>query len=945
MSEQTVLMKRARLAIVGAALGLTGAVNAQPFHVNGTGSAALEAVITIPPWTFDFIDLENPPDCEFPDQLAPDGCLPPFPPSQLWSHSVRLINAQTGLRELRDWGFTFATLPNNAGELPSVLPSRAFCNRTDYIVDGDPQASSNPLNPGLLPTRVLTDGTYMVTTNTGPGTGVQMDLAITDVPSLWMLGNTDGSSDPTRAPGQAGYGTNVRRAVDKGGTPLAPIHGLISPTGLNGSINTKRGSPDAFTVYDAPLAIEPYGFMVSLGIGQKTISLSDARHLLVSGRRLNGENLMVVTRGSESSARLAAAVGVCVDPSWAVGENIGAVTFAPAQDLIGPDFQPSFKGGADNLESTVLNHRLAIGYTPAVRGLNQGWFASGEKRAEFLAVRSDLKGGNVEARPTLQNVIDGSPTGYNIVGTYAFATIGDPRSAPEVDGGLGMLEPFRDVNGNCMYDMGIDPFADINQNGMRDAVEPRPVVLNPAMRNPEAASFVNNVLRSIQAQLGAPAGAPMTPSEALAERLLITTAVENIPNPGLTSGCILPIPNPDFRPTLQADYVNGMLGTRIGVLADPAYQSYDADATGLVPTRTDGVSYDDGAAGDFYLDLNDEPVLYGEVLTERNRICGDFNGDGLRNIDDAPELLAAWGQRNGFGAWNAPDGPQGEPGSDAVIEILGDFEGDGSLNERDVRYWADGLAIETSGPNNGRLDRRAGFVAVDAAFDAISGSDNFFGTSLATGAGYDPGDSAGDVANAIIGAGAQETTRGFAPSGADGTVDEHDINYVCANFGAFLDLGAASTIDLSCDMNGDLIVEYEDVRVLVTEILKTQIGDVNLDGVFDTSDVLTILQNDGLAGGWGDGDVNCDGMVDDADIAFLAVSKSVDLNGDGIVDVQDLLQFLEWWFALCCEADINYNCETEDYDCGMGGQCDCTCAGCIDITDLLDFLACWFAES
>ena len=541
--------------------------------------------------------------------------------------------------------------------------------------------------------------------------------------------------------------------------------------------------------------------------------------------------------------------------------------------------------------------------------------------------------------------MDGGPDGYNMVGTYTFSTIGDPASAPEADGGLGMLEPFRDMNGNCQYDMGIDPFADINLNGIRDAVEPRPANLNPAMRNVEAASFINNITRSIQALLGAPAGQPTSPGEALSDRFLVLPAVVHIPDPDSDGGCVLPIPNPGFRPSLQAEYLANVLGTRIGVLANSAYQTYDSLATGFVPTRTDGVSYGDGAPGDFYLNQNDEPVIYGTVLTARNRICGDFNGDGVRTIDDGVDLVLAWGQRNGLGQWNAPDGPQGEPGSDAVIEILGDFEGDGGFNERDVRYWADGLAIQSTGPNIGLLDRRAGFTLVDSAFDSISGSNNFFGTTLTTGAGYEPGDSAGDVSNPQISAGLQQATRGFAPSGADGIVDVHDINYVCANFGNFQDVFDAASIDLSCDMNGDLVVEYEDVRVLVTQILKTQIGDVNLDGVFDPTDVLTILQNEGQPGGWGEGDINCDGMVDEGDIAFLVVSKSVDLNGDGIVDVQDLLQFLEWWFALCCEADMNYDCETDDFDCGMGGACDCTCPGCVDITDLLDFLACWFAES
>ena len=393
MFDRTVCVSPARWASIGAAVGLASLAGAQPFQVNGTGSPAMDAVISAAPWTFDFIDLEDQPDCEFPDQLAPFGCLPPFPESQLWSHSFREIDGPTGLRELRDWGFTFATLPDVAGELPSVLPIRAFCNREDYIIAGVSGGAANPLNPGQLPTRALTDGTYRVTTGVGPGTGVQIDLALTEVPSIWMLRNSGGAGSPLLTPGASGYGTNPRSALDKFGTPLGPINTLVPRVGLNGPINTNRTAPDAFTVFDTPIALEPMGLMVSLGIGEKVITLSDTRHLFVSGRRLSGENLMVITREADASARIASAVGACVDPSYAVGENIGQVVFSPAFDLLGPDFQPSFKGAAGNLEATVLNHRLAIGYTPAIRGVNQGWFVDGEKRAEFLAIRSDLKGG------------------------------------------------------------------------------------------------------------------------------------------------------------------------------------------------------------------------------------------------------------------------------------------------------------------------------------------------------------------------------------------------------------------------------------------------------------------------------------------------------------------------------------------------------------------------
>ena len=79
-------------------------------------------------------------------------------------------------------------------------------------------------------------------------------------------------------------------------------------------------------------------------------------------------------------------------------------------------------------------------------------------------------------------------------------------------------------------------------------------------------------------------------------------------------------------------------------------------------------------------------------------------------------------------------------------EVLGAFNGDGNFGRlwngaefvadvSDVRYWADGLAIDAS---TGNLDRALGFASVDQAWQAISGNGNFFGTTLASGGRFNP---------------------------------------------------------------------------------------------------------------------------------------------------------------------------------------------------------------
>ncbi len=99
----------------------------------------------------------------------------------------------------------------------------------------------------------------------------------------------------------------------------------------------------------------------------------------------------------------------------------------------------------------------------------------------------------------------------------------------------------------------------------------------------------------------------------------------------------------------------------------------------------------------------------------------------------------------------------------------------------------------------------------------------------------------------------------------DGTVDVLDIDRLSV---------AIQQGDAAFDLTGDGTTDLDDVLYLVRDVLGTSIGDVNLDGSFDTSDLVRILQagefNDGVVGNstWADGDWNCDGEFDSGDLLF-----------------------------------------------------------------------------
>jgi hypothetical protein len=258
----------------------------------------------------------------------------------------------------------------------------------------------------------------------------------------------------------------------------------------------------------------------------------------------------------------------------------------------------------------------------------------------------------------------------------------------------------------------------------------------------------------------------------------------------------------------------------------------------------------------------------------RNRISGDFNGDGLRNLNDASEMLKAYRQRNGGPAWTGPAGTgpiAGAPGTDASIEILGDFTGDGNFNAADVRYWADGLAID---PGTGKLNRKAGFEAIDNAWNTLTGSNNFFGTT--GGGAYAAGMSRFDV-NGSTG----RHTPGFVPIGQDGVISQLDVDYIKAQFlnnpyvigdADWAVTGEAVGFDLSCDMTGDLKVNQDDVNAVLAVLCYP---DCNGDGT------LTVA------------DFGC------FQTQFVAGNMYADCNGSGTLTVSDFGCFQTAFVAGC----------------------------------------------
>lgn len=94
----------------------------------------------------------------------------------------------------------------------------------------------------------------------------------------------------------------------------------------------------------------------------------------------------------------------------------------------------------------------------------------------------------------------------------------------------------------------------------------------------------------------------------------------------------------------------------------------------------------------------------------------------------------------------------------------------------------------------------------------------------------------------------------------DGLVSAEDIDYLC------------QSVTLEFDFNSDGVVDPQDLRILVEDLMGSQIGDSNLDGVFDSSDLVAVFvvgqYEDQIAmnSTWATGDWTCDGEFSTSDL-------------------------------------------------------------------------------
>ncbi|MHC4986064.1 MAG: PEP-CTERM sorting domain-containing protein [Planctomycetota bacterium] len=105
----------------------------------------------------------------------------------------------------------------------------------------------------------------------------------------------------------------------------------------------------------------------------------------------------------------------------------------------------------------------------------------------------------------------------------------------------------------------------------------------------------------------------------------------------------------------------------------------------------------------------------------------------------------------------------------------------------------------------------------------------------------------------------------------DGDVDTDDIDLLCDNLG-----------DAAFDLDGDGDADEDDLIYLVENLVEltdgsgrtgTQVGDFNLDGLINATDLALMNPNFGSSAmNYGDGNANCDDLINATDLAILAAN-------------------------------------------------------------------------
>ena len=526
-----------------------------------------------------------------------------------------------------------------------------------------------------------------------------VQAAVSDVVPIQAFASNNtsgGTASPWAAtPGTAGYG--------QGNTLLTPatigVAGsrqvFQSTASLNmsaGAINPRTGrafgtgawnSAGLGNLNSQTVAVTASVFVANPGTGLTQVDRTDTQFLETTGRLANGASFNMTTRDVNSGTRNVTALETGIDPTYASGVNDNgngnAADGGTAQITIGANLRFSNKtAGGAQLRPTVQASRMAVG----TLSINDASGNTTNAVANPLRVLKYSDSTNGSAPYVLANYGTISTGQYTIFQNEQFVTVKAPDAS---------------------YSPGSTGASDIQGDDSTGDVK----------------ALLNNTLTSVNGYYSG--SSPASPADGLLSQgyilpqLMQVQKAQNGLNVAGTASAI--VSNASYNASLASGTAfNGLVSklnsgdpTTVMAGSNSFYGGSTNAAGGVLPANaTGGVGF-----------VDQIPITSSNAGAGGNYLVGNFNQNGVRDYDavvvqalTAVTALEASGAGNsafsgmsnatvvntGITALqNMPNSAGGTGSTKGDLITMGDYNGDGVFNGRDLYDLAVGASLATSG--------------------------------------------------------------------------------------------------------------------------------------------------------------------------------------------------------------------------------------------------------
>ncbi|MFI5379584.1 MAG: dockerin type I domain-containing protein [Tepidisphaerales bacterium] len=770
----------------------------------------------------------------------------------------------------------------------------------------------------------LEPSTFNTYTNYAPdGTNLQggqnrVQMSISDMNSVQAFSKA-GTPSPFAAPGTPGYGLgNPALSIASTGiqglgiggvrhqlnpetianmptnqlnpSTIDPAHGVAGTNYPAGPWNTAGNG----NLTNTPVAVAATLFVANPGTGLEHLNRSDAQWLQATGRLANGALFEVTTRDAYSGTLNVASNNVGLDPSYCVGVNDNGngndpATGGTSQVRIGPDLRFSNKtSGGSGVRPTVQNARMAVGHlvlSDAIGSTKNGVarpLRALDYRDDANDVNDNSNGSSFKNFTTYTNPTD--PVTYT-TGDLPTGVFIHPSFASIVSGAYPLYQNETYVTVKVpdptLYTQNVIKGDDSGNS----VLQLRNNAVQSAAQFPADSSFGN------------PANSMLATSYLPLQMVRVTK---------VTDGLNMSTANTNYNGTLVASALSN-IPTLAGNFTPDAASSVTTGTGSFYGNSETGAAATPVAPAGGAIPINSKNWLFGNF--DQRPTAPGISGKGYRDYSDL--LVAQRAQAalydSGLGVdWNqnagsnstivtgsvanpipaeltsaAQGGPQTVTKGDLIV--LGDYNGDGKFDGKDLYLMATGSALADNTSSNVLTGPfadavRNGVLRKNAALDLLN----------ATATPQQKIDASANLTNDPTGANAFNKFD----VNRDGKVNLQDAKvvdqFIGKNYANLTDQLAAVTTNSSGAIvpfnlinakliDGSTTITWDGTANSDFGLIKQQLGlipgDLNFDGVVNIQDFAILSANFGTANNhWSAGDLNGDGVVNIQDFAILSAN-------------------------------------------------------------------------